>query len=87
MISSTFARLASSSLPRRAPPHRARQPRALHPDVATGQQVVDDVHLREQLDVLERAGDAEVGDLVGAQAHQRRALEADVAAAAAGTPG
>jgi hypothetical protein len=47
----------------------------LHPDVPTGQQVVDHVHLREQLDVLERAGDAELATLSGRSAHDRLALE------------
>ena len=43
------------------------------------QQVVEHRHLREQLDVLERAGDAQGGDLVRAQTLDAAALPADVA--------
>ena len=87
MISSTFSRLASSSL--RAAPHHSgarRHERCIRMWRPVSR-LSTTVHLREQLDVLERAGDAEVGDLVGSQAHHRCALEADVAAAAARTPG
>ncbi len=65
--------------PRRTEPQGTRQPRPLHADVATQQQVLEHGHLREQLDVLEGAGDAEFGHPVGAGAHQALALPTDVA--------
>ena len=64
--------------PGRTEPHRAGEERAVHPYVATEQQVVDHGHLREQLDVLERAGDAEGGDPVGTDPLDALALPADV---------
>ena len=51
----------------------------MHPHVATEQQVVDHRHLREQLDVLERAGDAEGGNPVGPDPFDALAAPADVA--------
>jgi hypothetical protein len=47
--------------------------------VAAEQQVVEHGHLREQLDVLERAGNPQLGDLVGTQTLDALALPADVA--------
>ena len=64
MMSSTFARLAiSSRLP--TPNHfMPCEPVAVHPNVAAGQDVVDDGHLTEQGDVLERPSDAQVGHCI-----------------------
>jgi hypothetical protein len=47
--------------------------------VAAHEDVVEHGEVREQLDVLEGAGDAERGDPVGPHAHDRLALPADVA--------
>ena len=71
----------STSSRRAGPEHNdAGQPRPLMRMWRPDQQVVDDGHLGEQLDVLERAGDAAFGHLVGTQAHDALALPADVAA-------
>ena len=66
MMSSTLPPVLELLAAGRAQPHGAGEERAAHPDVAAEQQVVEHGHLREQLDVLERAGDAELGDLVRA---------------------
>jgi hypothetical protein len=50
-----------------------------HPDVAAGEDVVEHRHVREEGDVLEGAGDAQLGGLVGLHPHDRLALPADVA--------
>lgn len=62
-----------------AKPEHALEPILLHTDVAPEEQVLDHRHLGEQLNVLERAGDAELSDEVGAMPHDRLALPVDVA--------
>jgi hypothetical protein len=64
MISSTFLRCSISS--RCAGPHSACVEQvALHLEVAPGHDVVEHRHALEQRDVLEGAGDALLGRLVG----------------------
>ena len=47
--------------------------------MATGQQVVDDGHVGEQFDVLERPSNPLFGDPVGTHPHDRLALPVDIA--------
>ena len=62
-----------------AEPHCTGEPRTLHAHMSTGEQVVDHGHVREEFDVLERAGNSHCGDLVRTLTHDRVAVPANVA--------
>ena len=75
MMSSTRRRWLNLFLLRESPVGERAEHAGLHVDVAAEDQVVEDGHPAEQGDVLEGAGDAELGDRGSAPARSRPALE------------